>query len=405
MIGLGHPWTSFKDQERDRSIVGRAMNQGLKFSGMLALAMLLLFSMVQAASIEVKPGESIQAAIDEAGAGDKILVLSGAYQESLNITRPLSLIGIGRPQIDGGSADNAILVYADGVSISGFDIRSTRRTGIYVLSDRNVLQNNTLSGCLDGIFLDGSNSNLIAFNDINNNTAGIFLFSSNGNVISNNSIRDNHINEESDCGIALVCSSGNTIRHNHLTNNGDSALTLRSSVNNTILANNVSFNDWYGISLTESSNSNRIEKNDASENKDAGIYLDSSQENIILANSAWNNSRGILLSYDSNDNLLQGNRLATNGKGVNLASHSSNNTIENNTVIKNGYGIYLSFSCGWNSIFSNHLIDNDYNAYDLGKNNRWDNGTIGNSYSGLGETYYIPGGTAVDRHPLAEAES
>ena len=66
------------------------MNQGWKFSGMLALAMLLLLSMVQAASIEVRPGESIQAAIDEAGAGDSILVNSGAYQE-------LSLIHISEP--------------------------------------------------------------------------------------------------------------------------------------------------------------------------------------------------------------------------------------------------------------------------------------------------------------------
>ena len=106
------------------------MNQGLKFAGMLALAMLLLFSMVQAASIEVRSGESIQAAIDQAGAGDKILVLSGAYQESLNITRPLSLIGIGQPQIDGGSADSAVLLYADGVSISAFDIKSTSVTSI-----------------------------------------------------------------------------------------------------------------------------------------------------------------------------------------------------------------------------------------------------------------------------------
>ncbi|MDD1740333.1 MAG: right-handed parallel beta-helix repeat-containing protein [Methanothrix sp.] len=361
------------------------MNQGLKSLAMLALAILLLLSLGRAASIEVKPGESIQAAIDGAVSGDEIIVQSGAYKESLNITKPLSMIGIGHPQIDGGSADSAMLLYADGVSISGFDITSTRRTGIYILSNRNTLQNNTISGCLDGIFLEGSASNTVAFNDINNNTAGIFLFSSDGNVISNNSIKDNHINEESDCGIALVCSRDNIIQYNHLMNNGDSSLSLRSSVNNAVLENQIISNDWYGISLAESSNNNLIEKNNVSGNKDAGIYLDSSKENIIRDNSAWNNSRGILLSYDSNDNLLRGNRITSNQKGVHLASHSSNNTVENNTAAENGYGIYL----------------NDYNAYDLGKSNRWDNGTTGNHYSGLGETYYIPGGTGVDRHPLA----
>ncbi|OYV08730.1 MAG: cell surface protein, partial [Methanosaeta sp. ASP1-1] len=228
------------------------MNQGLKSLAMLALAILLLLSLGRAASIEVKPGESIQAAIDGAVSGDEIIVQSGAYKESLNITKPLSMIGIGHPQIDGGSADSAMLLYADGVSISGFDITSTRRTGIYILSNRNTLQNNTISGCLDGIFLEGSASNTVAFNDINNNTAGIFLFSSDGNVISNNSIKDNHINEESDCGIALVCSRDNIIQYNHLMNNGDSSLSLRSSVNNAVLENQIISNDWYGISLAES---------------------------------------------------------------------------------------------------------------------------------------------------------
>ncbi|HQE97103.1 MAG TPA: NosD domain-containing protein, partial [Methanothrix sp.] len=181
------------------------MNLGLRFSAMLALAILLSLSVALAASIEVQLGESIQAAIDGAAAGDEIMVQSGAYKESLNITKPLSMIGIGYPQIDGGSAASTILLSADGAVISGFDIKSTRRAGIYILSNGNVIQNNTISGCLDGIFLDGSNSNHIASNDINNNTAGIFLYTSNGNVISNNSIRDNHIYEDSDCGIALVC--------------------------------------------------------------------------------------------------------------------------------------------------------------------------------------------------------
>ena len=69
---------------------------------------------------------------------------------------------------------------------------------------------------------------------------------------------------------------------------------------------------------------------------------------------------------------------------MNLANHSSNNTLVGNTAKENGYGIYLCFSSGWDLVFGNHLIDNGCNAYDLGQNNRWDNGSVGNYYSDLG---------------------
>ena len=114
------------------------------------------------------------------------------------------------------------------------------------------------------------------------------------------------------------------------------------------------------------------------------------------------NSKGIYLGFDSNDNILDGNMVSDNGKGLHLANHSGNNTIKDNTAQKNGYGIYLSFSAGWNLLFENHLIDNGYNAYDMGQNNRWDNGSTGNYYSDLGQTFYVPGGEGIDRHPMIE---
>lgn len=379
------------------------MSHKLLHLALISLAALSLLPFADAALIIVRPGESIQAAVNGAAAGDVISVQSGIYRESLNISKPLLLEGSGRPQIDGGAARGAVLLHAGGAGIYGFDIKTARRTGILVLSDGNVIMNNTVSGCLDGVLLEGSASNRILYNDINNNTNGIVLLISDGNIIANNSITNNSINEESDCGIALACSSHNLIQDNDLRDNGDSSLSLRSSVGNTIIGNSFCSNDWFGISLTEFSNNNLIESNIARDNRDSGLHLDSSQANIIRNNKALNNSRGIYLAYDSNDNLLQNNSLSFNGKGLHLATHSSNNTIENNTAIQNGYGIYLSFSCGWNLIFANHLLENGYSAYDMGQNNRWDNGTIGNYYSDLGETFYIPGGPGVDRHPMPES--
>ena len=380
------------------------MKHTAKHLAVLAVAVIIFASLAEAAVIEVKSGESIQAAVNLANPGDTIYVQSGVFRESLNMNKPITLEGIDRPQIDAGATGNGITLFADGSSITGFDIRTTRRTGIYVISDKNIIENNTISSCLDGIRLDRAQANQIAANDINNNTNGIFLYASNANTIAHNNIRDNNINEESDCGIALAYSGDNIIQYNDLTDNGDSSLSLRSSGNNTLRGNIISNNDWYGISLSESSNKNLIEMNNAVGNKDAGIYLDSSRENTIRENMASDNSRGIYLSFDSNDNILQNNNVSSNGKGIHLANHSSNNTLENNTARENGYGIYLTFSAGWNQIFSNHLIDNGHNAYDRGQSNHWDNGQAGNYYSDLGRIFYVPGGAGVDSHPMTEPE-
>jgi len=357
------------------------------------------------AAYDVGPGESIQEAVNAASSGDIITVQPGAFRENLDIGKPLTIqaaAGASRPLLDGRSLGCALTLRAEGISITGFDIRTARRTGLLVEADRCVIENNTISGCLDGILLDNSRAALIVLNDINNNTNGITLHGSRGNTITRNSIRDNNINEESDCGIFLAYSSDNLILGNDLRENGDTSISLRASGNNTIRGNSIADNDWYGICLSESSSHNLIEDNYATGNRNSGIYLDSSKENVLRANRALDNPRGIYLSYDSSDNLLQDNNLSFNGKGVQLSGHSSNNTLENNTAKENGFGIYLSFSSGWNLIFSNHLLDNDCNAYDMGQSNRWDNGLVGNYYSDLGKIFYIPGGAGVDRHPMTE---
>jgi len=187
-------------------------------------------------------------------------VKGGVYHESLNISKKIVLAGSRNPLLDPGARGNAITLRANGTVVSGFEIRTTRRTGIYVLSDNNTINNNTISGCLDGIRLDHSDHNYIVLNDINNNTNGIALISSQGNTIDNNEIRDNDIDENSDCGIFLAHSKGNILRHNDMQENGDCSISLLSSSYNLLLGNDVCRSDWYGIALTDSSNNNLIAK-------------------------------------------------------------------------------------------------------------------------------------------------
>lgn len=386
--------------ERYLCYTGVAMKRGACWLALALAIILLSLSSACATILKVQPGESIQAALDKAKSGDIIEVHAGVYREGLNITKQIVLKGLDMPLLDSGAIGNAINIKADGTVVSGFEIRSTRRTGIAVKSNDSVIEKNNISYCTDGIRLDSAKNCTISKNAVSNNTNGISLANAENNIIIGNYIKDNNIGESKDCGIFLLRSGNNLISQNILKRNGDSSLSLRSSCNNTISDNNISNSDWYGISLEESSNYNMISHNFASDNGHGAISLDSSKSNAVRENIAQNNGRGIYLAFDSNDNVIEGNNLSLNDKGIHLAYHSSNNTITNNAALKNTYGIYIAFSAGWNKIFGNYLIGNSYNAYDLGLRNSWDNGMTGNYYSDLGQVVYIPGGSGVDRHPL-----
>jgi len=80
----------------------------------LMIAGFLLSILAQASVISIQPGESIQAAIDEASPGDIIEIQTGIYNESINVTKRLVLKGIPsdgkRPIIDACGRNNAVTI-------------------------------------------------------------------------------------------------------------------------------------------------------------------------------------------------------------------------------------------------------------------------------------------------------
>ena len=134
---------------------------------LLISLLLLMTGALSAAVIEVGAGRAcptIRTALERAHSGDTILVHPGVYAEgNLEINKPLSLIGIGYPVLDGRHLDEVITVNSPYVTVQGFDIRNSGQmstkdlAGIKVLSaDSVVIAENRFQDCNFAIYLSNT---------------------------------------------------------------------------------------------------------------------------------------------------------------------------------------------------------------------------------------------------------
>jgi len=278
---------------------------------------------------------SIQAAIDNATAGETIRVWAGTYDEDIVVDKELDIIGNGSSTtvIDGGGGDAVVDIRASKVTLSGFNI-TNGSSGIDVNSHDNTLTDNVITNNIFyGIRFDSSNSN---------------------NLISGNLISDN------DFGISFDSSNtDNTISDNNISNNEYNGIQFSSSNNNNTLSGNSIWNNYRGIVFDSSSNRNTISGNDISISA-RGIYFKSSNDNNTLSgNNISNSDYGISFVSSNNNNTLNGNNLSDNIIGIRFGYLNSHNTISKNTISINSYGVHLaSANNSFNIVNVNNITGN-----------------------------------------------
>ncbi|WP_052718367.1 NosD domain-containing protein [Methanosarcina sp. MTP4] len=289
-----------------------------------------------ASTIFVSPGESIQAAVNNASPEDTIIVRDGTYNENILVNvENLTIRSENGPDFTTVQAlvseKDIFKITNDSVTISGFHISQTgaisfkcgiclfeveecnlinNRLSEYgygislISSSNNTLSNNTaFNNNYYGIYLDDSNSNTLSNNTALYNCYGISLTSSSNNTLSNNTASN------SEYGTSIISSSSNTLSNNIVSNNHINGISLISSSNN-VLEDNTASNNYYGIWL-DSSNSSTLSNNTAFNNDYYGIYLDCSSSNTLENNTASNNYYGISL-HSSNSSILSGNLMQGN---------------------------------------------------------------------------------------------
>jgi parallel beta-helix repeat protein len=175
-----------------------------------------------AATFTVRPGQSIQAAIDRCSAGDRVLLEPGVYQQTVVIdTDGVTLSGVNRngqrPVLDGGGTlADAIQGSGGNLLIEGLTIRNYVGNGIMTSKASNVTYRNlviedsglygvypvectgvlvegcTVSGIRDaGIYVGSSREIVVRNNEVYNNVAGIEIENSVTALVENNSAHHN----------------------------------------------------------------------------------------------------------------------------------------------------------------------------------------------------------------------
>lgn len=310
-------------------------------TGMVFGAGLLLAGMTQAAEWTVRAGEPISPMVQQAQAGDVILIERGDYHERLIIDKPLTLRGVNRPTLLGGGQGDVIRIKSPDVVIEGLIVRDSganltqQNAGIYVEpgAHRTIIRNNDITYTLFGLWIEKADDVQVIGNLITGmrdvlsaqRGNGIQLFNTKGARIT-----DNNISFVRD-GIYVDVTHHAEFRGNRMHHLRYGSHYMNSYHN--LWEGNESYLNRSGLALMEVRNQ-VVRNNIAWGNSDHGIMLRTIQDSVIENNIVINNGKGFFI-YDAEYNTLRGNLVMGNVIGAHVAAGSYRNEVDGNDFIGN----------------------------------------------------------------------
>jgi len=240
--------------------------------------------------------------------GDTILVKSGVYQNThVTITRPLTILGLGQPLLDGGMNGTIMTIRCGNVTIRGLKFANT---GYSSLEEYAAIRLEHAPECS------------ISDIETENCAFGIACYQARGCVIRRASCRGTNAAEShSGNGIHLWKSSSCIIEHCIVSNHRD------------------------GLYF-EFSRGCRIESNESSHNLRYGLHFMFSDSNVYRANRFHHNGAGVAVMY-SHTIRMEGNSFTDNwgpsSYGL-LLKDIGSSIIRGNIIERNTVGIYMEGS-------------------------------------------------------------
>ncbi len=312
--------------------------------------------------------------VAQAPPGATLHLPAGTYRGPVTIDKPLHIVGSGPKStvIQGDYQGNVLTVTAPGVSIRGVTVRGSGNdllyddAGILVLSSNNVFEDLLLEDNLHGIYLKGSDGNVLRRIRVvgrkelgeEERGNGFHIWNSHHNLFEDNEvawsrdsiyfsfasddiIRGNRAHH-SRYGIHFMYADREVVDGNVLEDNVVGLVVMFSkdvrAVNNIIRRNNAGFRS-YGFLMSEAyylwAEGNAIVANNT------GVLMDLSIGNTFYRNVIAGNFLGVNVLASSQDNRFVGNTFADNGSDVRIGQEGLGNKWTD------GAGNYWSSYRGW----------------------------------------------------------
>ncbi len=328
--------------------------------------------------------KTIQEGINQAVAGDTVLVKKGIYKEiNIIIDKSIVLLGENLPTIDGEEKGEIIKIVSDNVTVDGFKIINVGTSYTEDYSAVRVIKKNGF---------------LIQNLELENLFFGIYLEKSNFGKVLNNKIKGDAVDEyNSGNGIQLWYCKNVEVRANTVENVRDGIYLEFSG--NIVISHNLSKNNLrYGLHFMFSNND--IYEYNTFENNGVGVAVMFSKfvamnHNVFKKN--WGTAAFGLLLKEINDSKITHNVFEENTIGINV---EGSNRIEyaNNDFIRNGWAVKVRGACYTNVFETNNFL---YNSFDISYNSRLNDNKFNNNFwsnytgydldkNGIGDVPYRP---------------
>ena len=341
----------------------------------LAPALLLICCMTSPLAAKVwRPADDTELAqaLEQAGAGDDILLGAGRWRGPLTIAAPLTLRGEPGAVVEGHGQGHVILVDAPGATVTGLTVTGSGSdpermdSGIFLSKRATGAQarGNTLTDNLHGIRVQGARDSVVADNRITGRTGrqsdlgnGVTVWNAPGAVIERNEIsrgRD---------GIFVTVSKKNIFRDNRI--HGTRFAIHYMNTSDSEVSGNVSWDNSMGYAIMFSDRLT-ITGNSSENDRDYGFLFNSANRSVIEGNhvighpapeSRWRDAghsgeAGVpmveasttgtriapekcVFIYNANKNSFIGNRFEGCAIGIHFTAGAEGNQMARNDFIGN----------------------------------------------------------------------
>jgi nitrous oxidase accessory protein len=343
----------------------------------LTILFLLSFYALSAKTIVVGKDQiitSLRKAVALASNRDTILLHKGLYKEgNIIISKPLFLIGVEGPVLDGDNKYEILTVSANGVVVKGINFRNSGYSSqndfasIGVIDAHNVIvENNTITHAYFAIHVANASECLIRNNTIvgtpkteQTSGNGIHLWKCNNMVVENNDIRGHRD------GIYFEFVTNSIIQENNSHHNIRYGLHFMFSNNDAYLQNTFN-NNGAGVAVMYSHHV-QMQRNTFENNWGGsayGLLLKEISDASIFQNQFLQNTAGIVME-STNRIEVQLNVFRNNGWSLRIQASCNDNTVHHNNFLGNTFDVATNGTMMLNHFYNNYW--DKYEGYDMNK--------------------------------------